>query len=97
VRVELANVAAVQCAYGDLAWRLVDLAALVCICGLIYAIFAPLSRLAGALVIALVALFHFSGGPNAIGERDFFTVAPAAAFVLFFERALNRPARADST
>jgi Dolichyl-phosphate-mannose-protein mannosyltransferase len=74
---------------GDLAWRLADLAALGLICSLLYATLARLDRLAGVLVACLVALFHFSSGPDGVGERDFFLLLPLSAFALIYDRILD--------
>lgn len=74
----------------DIAWRAVDLAALACICILIYTPVARFSRLSGILVVCVVSLFHFSGGETAVGERDFFLLVPLSAFALSFYRALDR-------
>ena len=78
---------------GDLAWRLVDLAWLAGICGLLFVFGKGTGdRLAAAAGAILFALYHLSGGAWRVGQRDFLLCLFLLGGALGVARAIERGA-----
>lgn len=68
--------------YSDLAWRLVDLAALVGIAACVFCLVRPAGIAPGLTAAASTVFVHLAGGPFGVGQRDFLMILPVLlAFV----------------
>jgi hypothetical protein len=76
---------------GDLAWRLVDLARLAAVCGLLFVYGARTGdRVAAGAGAILFTLYHLSGGAWRVGQRDFLLCLFLLVGALGVARSLER-------
>ncbi len=76
---------------GDLAWRLFDLCWLSATCVVIVLTMLPVGGLPAFLAASFVALYHLSGGAEAMGQRDFLMLLPICGFAFVYSLALQEP------